>query len=600
MKDNLDRHISRNKERDGQFAEHVERGYQELKAAVLRKGMAKSVVAFALALSGALHLEGVQPIPGSLDSSFSSGTWLWVNGYPQVNFIAEEANGGILVLGNFTSFNGIPRKGILRLNPNGDLDESFDPESAANGRVINLQPLPNGQLLIMGGFNKYGDAKCGCVARLNSDGSLDPTFVSPLEPAAGNPYDAGVHAIAMQQDGKLIVAGAFYPEPLPTVGSVPAGWVGVARLSTTGNWDATFRAQALNWLAEPFAFTSAIELLADQSILYAGSFHPFQISPGGFGRLSQSGIKDGTVQLPQSTWHTTGILLPQVVNFMTNFLISVGSESLGSDFLVRMNSKGELDQSFQLPPEVTSMRPAIQQDGKILAEWNSGIARLSADGLLDYGFLVTGEDVQSHLGGVLAVALQRDGKALVAKRAGFTTNGGAAFSLIRLHGGEAAAGPPIVYKQPSDKVAVQGDSPVTISAGILSYTTPDFQWSLNGVPIPGQTGAKLVLQNVDFKDAGEYSLKATNPLGSAVSHVATLTVKPTPPLEIVNHSLVQDQMRLTIQTLKNRTHRLLSSPSNRIPKWSALRSFTGDGGLLTLQVPVSVLSSGFFYQVVAD
>lgn len=47
-------------------------------------------------------------------------------------------------------------------------------------------------------------------------------------------------------------------------------------------------------------------------------------------------------------------------------------------------------------------------------------------------------------------------------------------------------------------------------------------------PLPGATSATYTLSAVQLGDAGDYHVVATNPLGSAPSQVATLTVSPTP------------------------------------------------------------------------
>ena len=68
----------------------------------------------------------------------------------------------------------------LRLNANGTADATFDPgtRATANGNGIFVDgqfPLPNGQLLIDGFFSGYSGNPCNGLARLNADGSFDPT-----------------------------------------------------------------------------------------------------------------------------------------------------------------------------------------------------------------------------------------------------------------------------------------------------------------------------------------------------------------------------------------------------------------------------------------
>src|SRR5207248_10797722 len=53
---------------------------------------------------------------------------------------------------------------------------------------------------------------------------------------------------------------------------------------------------------------------------------------------------------------------------------------------------------------------------------------------------------------------------------------------------------------------------------------PSYQWSINGVNLPGATAATLMLTNVQLSQAGDYAVALTNSLGYAISTPATLTV----------------------------------------------------------------------------
>ena len=103
-----------------------------------------------------------------------------------------QADGKILALGNFNSYNGTARAKIARLNADGSLDGSFTP-SVSNANSIELQP--DGKILVLGGsmgINGFG--RTG-VARLNSNGTLDATF----NPVISSPT---VWAAVVQTDGK--------------------------------------------------------------------------------------------------------------------------------------------------------------------------------------------------------------------------------------------------------------------------------------------------------------------------------------------------------------------------------------------------------------
>src|SRR5688572_7357681 len=96
----------------------------------------------------------------------------------------------------------------------GDLDTTFDPglilwqgsDFPAFKYAAVLQP--DGKVVIGGHFDTVGGVSRVFIARLNSNGSLDTSFTSPLQiiTISGFP-DGEVYDIIQQPDGKFIVAG---------------------------------------------------------------------------------------------------------------------------------------------------------------------------------------------------------------------------------------------------------------------------------------------------------------------------------------------------------------------------------------------------------
>lgn len=83
--------------------------------------------------------------------------------------------------------------------------------------------------------------------------------------------------------------------------------------------------------------------------------------------------------------------------------------------------------------------------------------------------------------------------------------------------------PPVITAQPTNTTVVQGND-TSFTAGITGTAPLNFQWRLNGMAIPGATSNVLTLASVSTNDAANYSVVATNIVGSVTSAVATLTV----------------------------------------------------------------------------
>src|SRR4030095_4178705 len=109
----------------------------------------------------------------------------------------------ILIGGLFTSYNGMPRSRIARLNNDGSLDATFNPGTGPDSDVFPLLVPPDRKILIGGRFTTVSGRTRNRIGRLNSDGSVDLTF------GVGTGPNDQVNSIALQPDGKIIVAGNF-------------------------------------------------------------------------------------------------------------------------------------------------------------------------------------------------------------------------------------------------------------------------------------------------------------------------------------------------------------------------------------------------------
>jgi len=107
-------------------------------------------------------------------STFNMGTG--PGGY--VSSIALQPDGKILIGGNFGVVNGQPRRYIARLLPDGILESTatFNPGSGPDYEVTTIALQPDGQILICGYFETVNGQSRPRMARLASNGTLDPTF----------------------------------------------------------------------------------------------------------------------------------------------------------------------------------------------------------------------------------------------------------------------------------------------------------------------------------------------------------------------------------------------------------------------------------------
>ena len=144
-------------------------------------------------------------IDGTIDQQFQDNL-----GYITGNFggegISIQGDNKILASGYCTSVENISIKGLLRQNSNGLRDTSFNLQSngyAPSAPTKTLQ-LQNGKILTLGRFSSYNNISFNGLVRLNSDGSLDNSF------NIGTGFlNSLVNDFGIQTDGKIIVAGGF-------------------------------------------------------------------------------------------------------------------------------------------------------------------------------------------------------------------------------------------------------------------------------------------------------------------------------------------------------------------------------------------------------
>lgn len=165
---------------------------------------------------------------GSVNTSFNPGTGLNtgnVNGYP-VSLNVVPGGGALYANGAFLKYQTNASAYVVRILANGNLDSSFVLAAPGIGNVVLslTQALDgSGKIYIGGYFLAVSGNTANYAARLNQNGSFDPTFVM------GTGFDYLVYSIMMSPDlsGAVYFGGALSSYNLQTTGHV-------VRLTNTG------------------------------------------------------------------------------------------------------------------------------------------------------------------------------------------------------------------------------------------------------------------------------------------------------------------------------------------------------------------------------
>lgn len=350
-------------------------------------------------------------IDGSLDASFNP---VFDGG---IESLVLQPDGRLLVGGGFTQVGGTGQPGLVRLDASGANDTSFSPMLDAPASTLALQP--DGKVLIGGWFTAVGGQPREFFARLNADGTLDTSFVSLS-------FDAPVERIVVQADGRILVGGNF-----SMVGG--AQRLGLVRLEADGTLDTTFNPPATGPVG-------GIIPQADGTVVVAGVFFT---PAAGLLRLNADGSHDASF-----TAGVTGIVSTVSMQADGRLLIGGVFTAPGStqfNYAARLNVDGSIDPTFE-PRTNNEVQALLQQyDGRVVlgggfttiqGKAQKYLARLNADGSADVDFFAGGDPVfPGVLGDIHTVATQPDGKILIGGNLDFigSTPGGRHTALVRLN-----------------------------------------------------------------------------------------------------------------------------------------------------------------------
>ncbi len=337
-----------------------------------------------------------------------------------VDSLALQPDGKILVGGSFSNIAGAPRKYIARLNPDGSIDAAFNP--GADGFVEAIAVQPDGRIVAGGRFTHLGGGATvarGYIARLNANGSVDPSFT----PNADNV----VFALALQADGKILAGGQF-----SMLGGMPRNRIG--RIDGGGSLDSAF---------DPSVTGFAVYAIAVQPggrIVVGGNFSEISGAPRRhLARIWPDGVADPAFD-PAPDFEVRRVVFePSGSMLVGGAFRNIGGSPRLAVARLGING-GALDLDFNPgakylgAPDAVVYAFGIQSDGKIVAGGrftNFGsngvtprfnVARVYANGALDSDFDPAPD------AGVMAIAVQRDGNVVVG--GAFTAIGGTTNSHI--------------------------------------------------------------------------------------------------------------------------------------------------------------------------
>lgn len=326
------------------------------------------------------HIATPKPAPNSsLPLSSPAVTRLVETTGGEVFSVDPLADGKIILRGTFKTVAGVSVDGFARLNADGTVDPSFKPELRPGGLAPFFRIQADGRMLV---GSSFASLKSG-IARLHVDGTLDKSFKSDwaIQP------DLGGYA-ALQPAGKILFWGVF---------DAATGLTGsmITRLNADGTLDSSFKSD------RGYEVFDSLTLDNGRIIIW-GSFSTKNGAPrNNIARLDESGATDPTFQA-DANGEVRYVQLQKDGKLIVRGQFTQ-MNGTACDGFARLNPDGTIDTTFR--PNLKMGAPGrgprivdelvLQGDGRMIVVGTmgsvdgvtrDGLARLNPDGTLDRSF----------------------------------------------------------------------------------------------------------------------------------------------------------------------------------------------------------------------
>jgi uncharacterized delta-60 repeat protein len=285
-------------------------------------------------------------------------------------------------VGSFGSFNAPSFKRFVATDLSGSIDTTFNMGAGFNSTVRCMATQSDGKIIVGGDFTTYSGSATNYLIRLNTNGTKDTTFTTPV-------LNQGVYSVAIQSDNNIVIGGAF-----TTVSGVASPRI--ARLDINGARDATFNVGT----AGAGSIVRDIKIQSDDKVIAVGDFVAYSgSSVGRIVRINTNGTRDTTFVTGTGLGNSAYNVHVQSDGKIITAGAFASYSGSTNNYIVRINTDGTKDTSFTLGTGFnnTVFISNLRSDGKLVVagtfttysgSTNNYIVRINTDGTKDTTFNV--------------------------------------------------------------------------------------------------------------------------------------------------------------------------------------------------------------------
>jgi uncharacterized delta-60 repeat protein len=269
---------------------------------------------------------------GEVDTTFDTGTSSFGSTLQYPTEFIQQPDGKYVVVGSFSTYSGVSRNRIARLNYDGTLDTSFVIGTGFSQTTYYAALDTGNKILVCSlGTQTFSGSNVGMLCRLNTDGSLDTTFQNNIITGTTSQL---ANKVIRNSDGTYFVSGLF----------LISGRRNLIKLNSDGSYASTdpFNTSGAGFLGTVNDF----EVLSDGKLIVVGDFTQYNGASTGRGmiRLNADGTKDATFATPGYSNYQYEVLVQGSKYISVGFAYTYSGQAINN--ITRINNNGTLDTTW--------------------------------------------------------------------------------------------------------------------------------------------------------------------------------------------------------------------------------------------------------------